>query len=238
MSREQARVCESHIHDQHLQHQGWAAALANLEDCISALEKKFCRFKETYGSYLEKREHYREVIDQFDEDLHVLSKIPVLPALMDEEDSGHGSNGVSTDTSRPPSRVVGGLQGKTLLDWINQAGNNSLESVADSCYRSLEQLDPDLIESLGQSVESDVEAGNNAQMKEIRGLGDRLSGLEQLLLDAKRKVTEQQEQAQTFLQNQARASGLRDNSILPDLCASHRQQLLGNIQNHTEPLLT
>ena len=232
LSSVQARVCESHIHDQHLQHQGWAAALANLEDCISALEKKFCRFKETYGSYLEKREHYREVIDQFDEDLHVLSKIPVLPALMEEDDSGHGSNGVSTDTSRPPSRVVaGGGQGKTLLDWINQAGNNSLESVADSCYRSLEQLDPDLIESLGQSVESDVEAGNNAQMKEIRGLGDRLSGLEQLLLDAKRKVTEQQEQAQTFLQNQARASGLRDNSILPDLCASHRQQLLGNIQS-------
>ena len=37
---------------------------------------------------------YREVIDQFDEDLHVLSKIPVLPALLDtkDEDSGHGSN--------------------------------------------------------------------------------------------------------------------------------------------------
>jgi hypothetical protein len=24
----------------------------------------------------------------------------------------------------------------TLLDWINQAGNSSLEQVADSCYRS------------------------------------------------------------------------------------------------------
>ena len=226
LSRDQARVCESHIHDQHLQHQGWAAALANLEDCISALDKKFSRFQETYSSYLEKREHYREVIDQFDEDLHVLSKIPVVPALMDEEDSGHGSNGVSTDTSRPPSRVRGG-QGKTLLDWINQAGNNSLENIADSCYRSLEQLDPDLMENLAQSVQADVESGNNVQMKEIRGLGDRLSGLEQLLLDARKKVTEQQENAQAFLQNQARASGLRDTSILPDLCASHKQQLLG-----------
>ena len=41
------------------------------------------------------------------------------------------------------------------------------------------------------------------------------------------QVTEQQDLAQAFLQNQARASGLRDTSILPDLCASHRQQLLG-----------
>ena len=89
-----------------------------------------------------------------------------------------------------------------------------------------------LLDRTEHSVLGAVEAASNNQMKEIRGLGDRLSGLEQLLLDAKRKVTEQQEQAQTFLQNQARASGLRDNSILPDLCASHRQQLLGNIQSH------
>ena len=33
---------------------------------------------------------------------------------------------------------------------------------------------------------------------------------------------EQQDLAQAFLQNQQRASGLRDTSILPDLCASHR----------------
>ena len=46
------------------------------------------------------------------------------------------------------------------------------------------------------------------------------------------KVTEQQDLAAAFLQNQARASGLRDTSILPDLCASHRQQLLVMMRNH------
>jgi hypothetical protein len=41
-----------------------------------------------------------------------------------------------------PSRSNGVLLGQgmkksvTLLDWINQAGNSSLEQVADSCYRS------------------------------------------------------------------------------------------------------
>eukprot|EP00092_Neocalanus_flemingeri_P034467 GFUD01037478.1.p1 GENE.GFUD01037478.1~~GFUD01037478.1.p1 ORF type:complete len:1402 (+),score=479.73 GFUD01037478.1:84-4289(+) len=232
VSREQARVCESQIHDQHLQHQGWAAALANLEDSVVALEKRHSKFKDTYAAYLDKREHYREVIDTFDDDLHVLSKIPVLPALLDEEDSGHGSNGVSTDGSRPPSSMLGGGKNKTLLDWINQAGNNSLEQVADSCYRSLEQLDQMLIQSVEHKIVSCVEGANNNQMKEIRGLGDRLSGLEQLLLDAKRKVTEQQDLAAAFVQNQARASGLRDTSILPDLCASHRQQLLVMMRNH------
>jgi len=232
VSREQARVCESQIHDQHLQHQGWAAALANLEDSVVALEKRHSKFKDTYSAYLDKREHYREVIDTFDDDLHVLSKIPVLPSLLDEEDSGHGSNGVSTDGSRPPSGMFVGGKNKTLLDWISQAGNNSLEQVADSCYRSLEQLDQTLQETMDNKIVNCVEGANNNQMKEIRGLGDRLSGLEQLLLDAKRKVTEQQDLAAAFLQNQARASGLRDTSILPDLCASHRQQLLVMMRNH------
>ena len=99
----------------------------------------------------------------------------------------------------------------------------------NTCSRSLEQLDAGLLSTMEQNIVSCVEGGNNVQMKEIRGLGDRLSGLEQLLLDAKKKVTEQQDLAQAFLQNQARASGLRDTSILPDLCATHRQQLLGEI---------
>ena len=37
---------------------------------------------------------------------------------------------------------------------------------------------------------------------------------------------------QGFVQNQNRASNVRDNSIFPDLCASHRQQLLVMLKNH------
>ena len=69
-----------------------------------------------------------------------------------------------------------------------QAGNNSLESVADSCYRSLEQLDSGLLSNLEENIRSCVEGGSDNKMKEIGGLGDRLSGLEHLLLDAKKKV--------------------------------------------------
>ena len=83
-------------------------------------------------------------------------------------------------------------------------------------------------------VASAIEGAQNVQMKEIRGLGDRLSGLEQLLLEAKRLVQEQQKLAAAFVQNQQRASGLRDVSILPDLCASHRQQLLVMQKNHQQ----
>ena len=127
--------------------------MANLEDSVTALERRHTRFQDTYSAYLAKRDHYREVIETFDDDLHILSKIPVLPALVEgEQDSGHGSNGVSnSEGSRPPSTGLAantGCKSTTLLDWIQQAGNHSLEQVADSCYRSLEQLDPALLETL------------------------------------------------------------------------------------------
>ena len=60
--------------------------------------------------------------------------------------------------------------------------------MADSCYRSLEQLDSGLLSSLEENIRSCVEGGSDNKMKEIGGLGDRLSGLEHLLLDAKKKV--------------------------------------------------
>jgi len=229
VSREQVRLCESEIHDQHLQHQGWAAALANLEDSVLALQKRKASFEDAYSKYIQKREHYRKVIETFDDDIHILSKIPVLPSLY--ESSKEGSP--SPNNGRSSCAYMGqGDKSTSLLDWINQAGNSSLEQVADSCYRSLEQMDAAFLDSFKSKLGSCVEAANNQQMKEIRGLGDRLSGLEQLLLDANNKVSEQKDLAAAFLQNQARASGLKDTSILPDLCASHKQQLLVMMRNH------
>ena len=100
--------------------------------------------------------------------------------------------------------------------------------------RFFQTLDQDLQQELKGKVSTAIEGAQNVQMKEIRGLGDRLSGLEQLLLEAKRLVQEQQKLAAAFVQNQQRASGLRDVSILPDLCASHRQQLLVMQKNHQQ----
>jgi hypothetical protein len=65
--------------------QGWAAALANLEDIVVALERQRDLFNNSFtNKYLARREHYRQVIETFDDDLHLLSKIPVLPALYND----------------------------------------------------------------------------------------------------------------------------------------------------------
>ena len=57
-------------------------------------------------------------------------------------------------------------------EWISSRGSStSLEQLADSCYRSLQQMDPELLTDLRSKVAVAIEGSNNSQMKEIRGLG-------------------------------------------------------------------
>ena len=130
--------------------------------------------------------------------------------------TNNGSNSSNSNSSGETS----------LLDWINsKGGGGSLEQVADDCFRSLERLDAGLLVALRSAVESTVETSEAREMKEVKGLSERLQGMENLIRDVKRLLREQSDLGQAFLQNQQRASKVRDASILPDLCASHREQL-------------
>lgn len=121
----------------------------------------------------------------------------------------------------------------SLLKWISAKDNqSSLEQVAEQCSRGLEQFDERVLKSLKDEVNAAIGGANNQSMKEIKGLGERLYALEELMTQAKRLVREQGELAQGFAQNQNRANNLGDASVLPDLCMSHRRQLMVMLKNH------
>jgi RB1-inducible coiled-coil protein 1 len=150
--------------------------------------------------------------------LKVLAKIPILPALISNEQNSNSSDDYVAIS---------------LLEWISQKDNqNSLEQVAEHCSRGLEQFDLQQLSKVKAEVEEILDSCNNSNMKEVKGLEERLYGLEKLMCEAKKIVDEQRDLAQAFYQNQTRASNLRDPSILPDLCASHKQQLEVMLKNH------
>lgn len=43
--------CERLVHDEHLQHQGWAAIMANLDDCTLSYQKLLMKFDTSYANY-------------------------------------------------------------------------------------------------------------------------------------------------------------------------------------------
>ena len=121
----------------------------------------------------------------------------------------------------------------TLLQWISSSENQkALKRMAENCTRELDVFDKNVMETLKEDIEKTVENARREDMKEIKGLEERLRGLENLMFDARKIVQEQNDLAQSFQQNQARAANLGDQSILPDLCASHRSQLIVMLKNH------
>jgi len=163
----------------------------------------------------------------------MLAKIPILPALRAQAEGLLSSDDQANQSSEPATEDSG--EALSLLRWISAKDNqSSLEQVADQCSRGLEQFDERLMENLKAEVNVAIENAKKQDMKEIKGLSERLYALEQLMYQTKRLVHEQGELAQGFLQNQTRASNLGDASVLPDLCTSHRRQLLVMLQNHNQ----
>lgn len=284
MAKEEAKTCETLVHEQHLQQQGWAAVVANMEDVVNEFQERVADF---YRRYEEHRQRYKEHVDilsSFDKDLKQLSEIPILSSLMENADSrpfgvfdevyadacnaatstssgsAKISGNVSTSTGSenlPPSEenVVeksGGANavattdestlsesekkmGISLLDWISaDKGQSALKRMATECLRGLSQFENTAMQNLKESVDKAVELSQREDMKEIKGLERRLCDLERKMFEARKLVQDQNELAQSFQQNQNRASTLGDTSILPDLCASHRSQLVVMLKNQKE----
>lgn len=65
MAREEYRLCEDMVHDQHLQMQGWSAVIANLDDITVDITKRVELFKRNLAEFLEERNAYVKLVERF-----------------------------------------------------------------------------------------------------------------------------------------------------------------------------
>ncbi|KAK9403312.1 RB1-inducible coiled-coil protein 1 [Crotalus adamanteus] len=73
--------CEGLVHDEHLQHQGWAAIMANLEDCTYSYQKLLFRFENAYSSYLQSIDDIKLKLTHLGAAVSIMAKIPLLECL-------------------------------------------------------------------------------------------------------------------------------------------------------------
>ncbi|KAM9488114.1 RB1-inducible coiled-coil protein 1 [Clarias gariepinus] len=275
--------CERLVHDEHLQHQGWAAIMANLDDCTTSYQKLLSKFDMAYTNYQQDFEDIKLKLTKLGTAVSVMAKIPLLECLTrhsyresleksssprPRSDDGDGGQTGSTEVQRSQKSPVesadqdrarsSGLQealleededeedpdktdapsfNVTLLDWINvQDRPNDVEAVVRKCFDSINRLDPRIIQPFLVECRDTITKLDNQNMKAIKGLEDRLYALDQMIASCKKLVNEQKELAQGFLANQMRAENLKDNSVLPDLCLSHANQLMIMLTNHRKLL--
>ncbi|KAK3611507.1 hypothetical protein CHS0354_016441 [Potamilus streckersoni] len=234
VDREELKACEKLVHDQHLQQQGWAAVVANLEDITVALRQRSELFQEAYANYMANRSSYQHLLSRITDSIHLLAKIPVLPCLLQQFEvdllSGQAEDPTATTTTKQQDMQE---VGQTLYNWIrSQDPQHSLQDMVDQCIKTTEQLDCTVGENQYVEVQVLYKEVSNENMKEVKGLEDRLYGLDQIMSAARKIVQEQSDLAQGFVHNQNRVSNLKDKSILPDLCSSHKSQLLQMLKHH------
>lgn len=128
------RVCEKLVFEQHLQQQGWAAVMANLEDLTNEFKQRTSDFLNTINDYVEQRPDYLDYLNTFHEDLDKLSTVPILNELMplaqpvfhgfDEYFQDNASfTGSSSGSGASNSRASGGSTASKEIDATS--ANNS-----------------------------------------------------------------------------------------------------------------
>ncbi|XP_037034011.1 RB1-inducible coiled-coil protein 1 isoform X2 [Bradysia coprophila] len=113
-AKEEIKICETLVYEQHLQQQGWAAVIANMEDLTDEFRQRCEDFYRSFDQHLSRQTEYNEFLSSFSEDLEKLSRIPILPGLMSDASQGfHGfddiyeeneSSSAADSTERPSSR--------------------------------------------------------------------------------------------------------------------------------------
>ncbi|KAL4646450.1 RB1-inducible coiled-coil protein 1 [Arapaima gigas] len=73
--------CERLVHDEHLQHQGWAAIMANLDDCTMSYQKLLLRFETAYTNYQQDVEEIKLKLTKLGMAVSVMARIPLLECL-------------------------------------------------------------------------------------------------------------------------------------------------------------
>ncbi|XP_041974163.1 RB1-inducible coiled-coil protein 1 isoform X2 [Aricia agestis] len=294
LAHEVSRSCDQLVHEQHLQHQGWAAVVANLEDIFNEFNERSRSFKESFRKHRLKKEDYHEKLNTLNEVLESLGKIPILPALRlnaeahrfsafdvfeDTDFEGHhyGVNqpqSLESSKNRTAQDFGGGIfklseedvfeknaashsgsEGQqqisssdegvtfkasceskddpTLLHWILAQGNKaSLQDILDYCQKGLALIDAEPLKEREAELHHILEYANMHGLKQIKGIEDRLYGLDQLLSDAKKLERDQHDQAASLIQSRERLNAACDPSVLPTLVQSHWCQLEKLLKGH------
>ena len=88
---------------------------------------------------------------------------------------------------------------ETPYYFIFQDPSHSLHDMVVKCIKATEQLDDRVLNTLTKEVQEMFTQVDNPSMKEVKGIEDRLYGLDQILSSGKRVVQEQGDMAQVSI---------------------------------------
>jgi hypothetical protein len=62
--KDELKNCDKLVHEQHLQHQGWMAVIANLEDITESFQERCSEFDKVFRDHIERRIEYKDYLER------------------------------------------------------------------------------------------------------------------------------------------------------------------------------
>lgn len=223
--------CSRLVDEQHLMHQGWCAVTANLDDTTAAFVRRLKRFDERRQKFEAHKSNAIDLLDNFQADLNLLKRVPLLSCLSD-----HSPPCSSTSLDGHERRKS--ISELSLYDWISsKEPDGSLQQLAADVRRCLDEvagLDAKLgtcqgVEQWRHAVEERV---SSEQMKQIKGLGERLHQLNKGLDTVRAKIADQKLLVNRVVAKEQETLNTRDLAKLVDVCHIQFEDLNTLLRNH------
>lgn len=219
------------IHDQHLQQQGWAAAIANLDDHLMSFKRRVDKFQNTCNIFLKTQVESKEMLSKVPEILNLLGRIPLLKSLQTLVTSP-----VVESNPIDPTLLEGEerLKEASLLDWIYQQDpRSSLEDMVDQCQLISKQMSEESIEKLKNEISELLKFVDRPDMKEVKGLEHRLYQLDQLITKTRAIMDKQTKFFQKFT-GQLETTTRMDCESLSEYWKNHKKDLMELSEGHSQ----
>lgn len=75
LGKEELKFCDKLVHEQHLQHQGWMAVIANMEDITFEFSERCSDFDRVFKDHIEKRIEYKDYLERLVADDNVAEPV-------------------------------------------------------------------------------------------------------------------------------------------------------------------
>ncbi|XP_033837731.1 RB1-inducible coiled-coil protein 1 [Periophthalmus magnuspinnatus] len=142
VAKKLSSFCERLVHDEHLQHQGWAAIMANLDDCTLSYQKLLVKFETSYINYQQDLEEIKLKLTKLGTAVAVMARIPLLECLtrhsyresIEKSSSTPDKYSEETEDERSTESVlctVGAKQHAKMSTSISASGTATSEATED-----------------------------------------------------------------------------------------------------------
>ena len=133
------KICERLVFEQHLQQQGWAAVMANLEDLTNEFKQRSNDFLSEINEYVERRPTYKNYLESFQQDLCKLSTVPILNELIPMAQSDfHGFDEYFQDRGSFTGSTSGGSAGSGSVGGQSITSADIKEVISSSSQKQRE----------------------------------------------------------------------------------------------------